>query len=450
MTNSLREETRFSSGHHNDDGSALSSILSQATNKKMITINDVKGKFETEAETSILMAVEENEKKVRMVKTGPDGELRPSFLTGIPSDKIHLFEDDGIADSSKKHGNGAVEEEHEKDSSDIDSTAGTMRAKDRFKAAANRAMMIQKLASVRDVDATLTANEANKYNETESAGNLIEKANAIFRASQEIENQNGNDIRDPESQLQSSKYFKVQPGTNAEANELHANGCSDDGEKTVNRERRCTTNGCYRRRCGPCYKFTNFVWLRRRDGLRKLSALSIALVILLGIAAILFYVFGNPVNDDGVAFSWVFILLARNCITFTLAIFTEAFLVDYLFLETKLAVKYIGKFLTLMTVQAKGWPLRILFFAMWNYILIIGDSKWKQYWLYWQHYVTMFTPLNPAPKNTTQFLHLTMTACIIVGVSTMFKRAFFAFYLGKKKYGEHDTISILFVYSNYF
>jgi hypothetical protein len=86
-------------------------------------------------------------------------------------------------------------------------------------------------------------------------------------------------------------------------------------------------------------------------------------------------------NNQGVSFAWSILLLTRLFVTFTLAISTETLIIDYLFLETQLAVKSIGRVLTLMTVQAKGWPMRIVFWALWNFILIIGDAKWKRHWL---------------------------------------------------------------------
>jgi hypothetical protein len=133
-------------------------------------------------------------------------------------------------------------------------------------------------------------------------------------------------------------------------------------------------------------------------------------------------------------------------VTFTLAISTETLIIDYLFLETQLAVKSIGRVLTLMTVQAKGWPMRIIFWALWNFILIIGDAKWKRHWLWWQSKVALFSTDNQgSEEHTISILIFTMASCLIVGLATMFKRAYFAYYFGRKKYGEYYFSILLFI-----
>jgi hypothetical protein len=84
----------------------------------------------------------------------------------------------------------------------------------------------------------------------------------------------------------------------------------------------------------------------------------------------------------------------------------------------------------------KGWPLRVFFWSLWNYILIIGDITWKRHWLWFQSSIGLFSVDNPAPEETIWLLHLIMITCTVLGLSTMLKRAYFALFLGKKKYGK--------------
>ena len=483
-----------------DDGTTTS-FLSKMS-KKTITFRDVKSEFETEAEATILKALEESERKSRMLETDDNGIRRPSFLAGIPSDKIHLFEDSeedssqeppkannnnnasntstGNAASATRAAKGSLKTTFKsaanramilkklQSTNTSNAASGTSTAignpinSRRFKSAANRAIMLKKLQSTQPLN-QLEIHDENEINDT---SDLIGKANAFFRVSAQVQNDHEMDIipdveeggagqrRQSQSsndqnqnQPSSSEYFKVQtasPSSNAEVekkNEKDSNLVSTAHSSLSNHSRKGGA-ACCRRNCGYCFNFIKFAALQKKSAYRSIKLLSIVLCILLGTATILFYLLGNPLTNQGVSYSWFVLLIARLFVTFTLAILTETLIIDYLFLETQLAVKSIGRVFTLMTVQAKGWPMRIVFWALWNWILIIGDAKWKRHWLCWQSKVGLFSTDNPGSEIS--FLIFLM-ACMIAGLATMFKRAYFAYYLGRKKYGEYYFSILLFI-----
>jgi len=415
--------------HDRDDGSV--SVLS-GTSRKTITLKDVKGEFETEAESTILSAIERKEIDARREETDPDGVRKPSFLEGIPSSKVHLFVGDGDNLGEEKEG-------HEEDNVDTgveglgeESGVGIAGGRSnnnnaKFKLAARRVAQMKRLATKRDLMGA-EVNEGTGGVDVGSEDNdLIGKANSFFRLNNQLETE----LNDVENQ---------QPLTSSAPNDSSMdifNDIEDGYDNGKNRQRRKMT--CYRKN-GCCSKLSNFFYIRINAGLRKLYYLAIFLFVTIGIACLLFYVFDNPIaKNDGTTYSWYFTLFARFGVTFTLAILIEVLLIDYLFLETNLAVRTIGRFCTLMAVHAKGWPLRIAIWGSLNFVFTIGNQDWRLHWLHNQEHIRVFNNSNPGPKTEEQEnLRNIMLSLIILGVVTMFKRAYFAYFLGTKRYAMYN------------
>jgi hypothetical protein len=83
-----------------------------------------------------------------------------------------------------------------------------------------------------------------------------------------------------------------------------------------------------------------------------------------GIAAILFYLGGNPktgMSEDGApgdkpSVSWCLLFAVRQLVTFSIALGLQSLIIDFLCVGTRIMVKILGPILTLLIVQAKGWP----------------------------------------------------------------------------------------------
>lgn len=155
---------------------------------------------------------------------------------------------------------------------------------------------------------------------------------------------------------------------------------SDDNN--IRKEIRRQTNHLktfYRNFCMPCYSLTNFVHLRWKGIRFALAILLYSLIPLLGIAAILYYRAGNPGGPMGGSWSWWFIFFSRLLVCLVLAQLTQFIVIDFICLETQIAVRFIGKLLTLMAMQAKGWPVVMIFWSMWQLILLNGPPRYNRY-----------------------------------------------------------------------
>ena len=187
--------------------------------------------------------------------------------------------------------------------------------------------------------------------------------------------------------------------------------------------------------CRPCSIFFNFVTIRMKSLTRFMYLFTVVQILLIGMAAVLYYAFHNPIVEEssGVSYSWYLLLMARFLITFTLALAAEILLIDYLILETKLSIWSIGRFLTLMTAQAKGWPIRIMFWGVFNFALLYGDHNYVQNsWINWPEFVSQSHSGTLLSSHEYRNILLCL---IIVGGSVMVKRALIVALTGKKKFG---------------
>jgi hypothetical protein len=74
-------------------------------------------------------------------------------------------------------------------------------------------------------------------------------------------------------------------------------------------------------------------------------------------AFFLFYYMGNPTLDfmSQATASWWLIFLARQTLTFELALIVESCIIG-LALRSKLVVKVFGPLVTLFIINSEGWP----------------------------------------------------------------------------------------------
>lgn len=117
-----------------------------------------------------------------------------------------------------------------------------------------------------------------------------------------------------------------------------------------------------------------------------------------GIAAILFYLAGNPpcgydyctgtspifyiFNTVHLASAswWLLFVCCRQTITFSFARATNSVVVDYLALRTRWFVRAFGPFITLFIVQSSGWPFTLFFWGVYDFMLLFGGSEFANHW----------------------------------------------------------------------
>lgn len=127
---------------------------------------------------------------------------------------------------------------------------------------------------------------------------------------------------------------------------------------------------------------------------------------LLTVAACLFYIpeGGNPIAGISVdgnrgekpSISWCFTFIVRLVVTFSLALGIQGFIIDFLALGTKIMIHTVGPVITLLVVQAKGWPFILFWFGILNLALNCGNSDFAHHWLFWQDTIGLFNNQNPS------------------------------------------------------
>jgi hypothetical protein len=126
----------------------------------------------------------------------------------------------------------------------------------------------------------------------------------------------------------------------------------------------------------------------------------------IGIASLLYYGFDNPLagkNSDGspddggqASLSWWLLFVARQSITFALAITLQKIIIDYLCVGTRTLPRILGSVVTLLIVQSKGWPFVIFTWSILDFSMLYGTGPFAAHWGYAQTWVGLFNETNPS------------------------------------------------------
>ena len=169
-----------------------------------------------------------------------------------------------------------------------------------------------------------------------------------------------------------------------------------------------------------------------------------------GVAAFLFYQADNPptgrCNEDNpdacesstASISWWLLFLGiRQVIAVLLAQAVQTVWIDFGLLQHAFLVRILGPRITLVFVQAKGWPAILFFWSLWNLVLLYGRDDFSDHWLYKQNTIGLFNQENPAGSVTTaKNFRLTIITAVVVSISVSLKRYWIGLHLGARMYGE--------------
>ncbi|GKY99022.1 hypothetical protein MPSEU_000857900 [Mayamaea pseudoterrestris] len=163
------------------------------------------------------------------------------------------------------------------------------------------------------------------------------------------------------------------------------------------------------------------------------------------VSAILFYAGGNPPSGRGANESdyasaswWLLFMCVRQMITFLLALGTQSILIDFLGLETKVLLRIFGPVLSLLIVQSKGWPCVLLFWAVYDFILLQGDWAFAHHWGYFQESITLFSEQNPSGNIVeSHWNQVVLGTAIGISVITSVKRFLIGLYQGKQLFTQY-------------
>ncbi|GKY96897.1 hypothetical protein MPSEU_000648700 [Mayamaea pseudoterrestris] len=143
---------------------------------------------------------------------------------------------------------------------------------------------------------------------------------------------------------------------------------------------------------------------------------------------------------------WVLFVFCRQPITLSLALATQAFVIEFLALRTKWVVKTVGPFVTLFIVQSKGWPFILFWWGAYDFMLLYGPSRWARHWLFWQPYLDVFNDQNPSGSftSTPEYRTLLILA-LVVSLVVSIKRFAVGIWFGQKTYYRYaeDLTSLM-------
>ncbi|GFH58160.1 hypothetical protein CTEN210_14636 [Chaetoceros tenuissimus] len=208
----------------------------------------------------------------------------------------------------------------------------------------------------------------------------------------------------------------------------------DDENLALTTSQKASNRGSLLRCCFPCVGLYRFRKDQRRTIKTYLKVWLIFFIITFGIAALLAEVdaIGNPTfGDSNESIAWVFLFVIRQSVTFFLAKFSQLFIIDYIAMETSLAVRFLGRIITLLIILSKGWPSLVSLWGIWNLLLVYGTGKFAKQWCFKLNIkmCNMDTGITYAPLYRN--ILITM---VLLGFVVMFKRLFVSLLLGKKKY----------------
>jgi len=85
-------------------------------------------------------------------------------------------------------------------------------------------------------------------------------------------------------------------------------------------------------------------------------------------------------SNQASASFWILFIGVRQVITFSLAKMSQAVVIDFFALRTRLFVKVLGPYATLWTVQSRGWPFLLTWWVLYDFFLLFGNNKFARHW----------------------------------------------------------------------
>jgi hypothetical protein len=251
-----------------------------------------------------------------------------------------------------------------------------------------------------------------------------------------------NRVHNANGQIRSS-FFQMWPTNKRNCSESGAASpdtsvIADDLDIITNSFMPQKTNSFYSNFRYSLLKIVHFLQGRKQALVYAIKVILYCFVPLLAVACGLFYILGNPVGLLAASYSWWILFVIRQIVTFMVAQATQFLLIDVFVLETKLALMIFGRVVTLIAMQAKGWPMLLLFWSLTNYGFLYGDRRYVKHWIYWQKMFRIFNEENPSGGVTSNTWYGSILLAIgVCSFIAMVKRVLVAVFLGRKKYATY-------------
>ena len=127
---------------------------------------------------------------------------------------------------------------------------------------------------------------------------------------------------------------------------------------------------------------------------------------------------------------------ARQIVTFEMARTLKFLLLDCIILGTWTgAATVLGPLVTLLCLQAKGWPFIVAVWGFLDCILIQGDNAFQNHWLHWTGWQIYSMQAQSGLHIIASQEYLRVLLCMMVaGVLTALKRTALAISFGRRQY----------------
>jgi hypothetical protein len=195
--------------------------------------------------------------------------------------------------------------------------------------------------------------------------------------------------------------------------------------------------------------FNNFFQLKRKDAwVYVKNALFLLIIPSTITAAILYYAVSNPpsgysseekIDSKGPSTSWWLLFFGvRQVVTLMLAIGTQALVIDFLALNTKIMIRTVGPIISLLIVQSKGWPFILFCWSIYDFGMLQGSGPFAAHWLYFQSNVGLFNENNPSGHVVDNYWNRALLG-VIAGVSalTAVKRFMVGLFQGRQLFTQY-------------
>jgi hypothetical protein len=135
---------------------------------------------------------------------------------------------------------------------------------------------------------------------------------------------------------------------------------------------------------------------------------------------------------------WLLFVGVRQVLTFSGARATQAFVVDFIALRTRLPARMFGPHLALWTIQSKGWPFLLFWWAVYDLLFLYGNHEFARHWLFFQMSIDLFNKNNSSGEVTSDktYLALLLTAACL-GVAVTAKRFWLGLFLGRQTFDHY-------------
>lgn len=156
-------------------------------------------------------------------------------------------------------------------------------------------------------------------------------------------------------------------------------------------------------------------------------------------AWIFFYYLGNPHFDflpGNTTMSWWLNFTGRQLLTLEMARMAQFFIIDGLTLRSKIVIQLGGPLLTLLAIQARGWPFILSAWSLIDLLMLHGDTKFPRNWFYWTGLDIYSSKVTGIYILNSDLYFRSLMCLLVVGGCVSVKRSAVAIYFGRKTLGK--------------